>query len=150
MSAAADKLAKTRLAIVEHVYRKENKHERREADIEYDGQESRPAWSDDEGGSGVAGWFAGAKRAASSWWRSHPASMGLELATPMLSSFARKKPMQFLAIAAVLGAVTVVARPWRLISVGGVIVALVKSTQLSGVVMSAMSAAGNRRSPTRR
>ena len=146
MSEASDKLAKTRLAIVEHVYRKENKHERREAEEYDDGDASRPAWSEE----GVSGWFDHAKRAASSWWRSHPASMGLDLATPMLSSFAAKKPLQFLAIAAAIGAVTVIARPWRLISVGGLIVALVKSSQLSSVVMSAMSAADFKRDHTRR
>ena len=32
-----------------------------------------------------------------------------------------------------------VARPWRLISVTGLIVAIVKSSQLSGLVMSAMA-----------
>jgi hypothetical protein len=35
----------------------------------------------------------------------------------------------------------VIARPWRLISATGLLMALVKSSQLSGLIMSAMSAA---------
>jgi len=54
---------------------------------------------------------------------------------------ASRKPAQFLGIAAAVGAVVMIAKPWRLISLTGVIVALVKSSQLSNVVMSAMSAA---------
>ena len=52
-----------------------------------------------------------------------------------------RKPAQFLGIAAAVGAIVVIARPWRLISVTGLMVALLKSSQLSSVVMSAMSAA---------
>ncbi len=88
-----------------------------------------------------ARWFARFKRAAVAWWRSHPARLGVELATPVLSGYAARKPAQFLGIAAAVGAIVMVARPWRLISVTGLIVALLKSSQLSSVVMSAMSAA---------
>ncbi len=59
----------------------------------------------------------------------------------MLSSFAARRPVVYLGAAAVLGAVIVVARPWRLISVTGLVVAILKSSQLSSMVMSAMSAA---------
>ena len=59
----------------------------------------------------------------------------------MLETYARRKPLQFLGIAAAAGAVIVVARPWRLISATGLVMALLKSSQLSGLVMSAMSAA---------
>ena len=70
-----------------------------------------------------------------------PARLGVELATPVLSGYAARKPAQFLGIAAAVGAIVMVARPWRLISVTGLIVALLKSSQLSSVVMSAMSTA---------
>jgi hypothetical protein len=65
----------------------------------------------------------------------------LELATPALSDYAGRKPVQFLAIAAAVGVAAVIARPWRLISATGLLMALVKSSQLSGLIMSAMSAA---------
>ena len=49
--------------------------------------------------------------------------------------------MQFLGIAAAIGAVVVIARPWRLISITGLLLAIAKSSQLSTVLLSALSAA---------
>jgi hypothetical protein len=142
MSDAADRMARTRLAIIEHIHRKEGRHERREAGSSRPEGQEFASWEEEhDERRGPAGWFAHIKRVGGAWWRSHPANMGLELATPMLSSYARRKPVQFLAIAAAAGAVVMIARPWRLISVTGLLVALVKSSQLSGLVMSAMSAA---------
>jgi hypothetical protein len=140
MSDAADRLAKTRLAIIEQIQRREGRPQRRGAtDFERDDLHGGEGW--EASGSGPASWFATLKRAASSWWRQHPAHYGLELATPALSEYAGRKPVQFLAIAAAVGAVAMIARPWRLISLGGIAMALLKSGQLSGLLMSAMSAA---------
>jgi hypothetical protein len=140
MSDAADRLAKTRLAIIEQIHRRERRPERRgSAAAEPDGLNGDAGW--EASGSGPASWFASAKRAATSWWRQHPAHLGLELATPALSEYAGRKPVQFLAIAAAVGAVAMIVRPWRLISATGLVMALLKSSQLSGLIMSAMSAA---------
>ena len=142
MSGASDRLARTRLALIEQAHLRESRHERggsERARAQASGDAERDA--DDAGSRGGAGWFGGIKRFASSWWRSHPAHLGLELATPLLSSYARKKPLQFLGIAALVGAGVVVARPWRLVSATGVLVALMKSSQLSSLLMSAMSSA---------
>lgn len=154
MSDAADKLAQTRLAIIAHLQRRERRHEHRGAERYEDPQEAGQHEDEPDlgrrgtraGGRGAghrspSGWLRHAQRVARSWWRHHPASMGLELVTPALSSYAARKPVQYLAIAAAVGAVVVVARPWRLISVTGLIVALVKSSQLSSVVMSALAGA---------
>lgn len=151
MSDAGDRMARTRLAIIEHVHRKEHRRDR-EAERDYARESGRPEAFEDEpeGGGGMGGWLASLKRAATTWWQQHPARMGVELATPMLSQYAANKPVQFLGIAAVAGAVFMVARPWRLISITGVLVALVKSTQLSSVVMSAMSAADFHKDHSRR
>lgn len=143
MSDAADRMARTRLAIIDHVQRRDRRPEKpdtRRQDREPGG---RPEAGDDGEpffGGGPA-WFAGFKRAAGNWWRHHPAHMGLELATPMLSAYASRKPAQFLGIAVALGALFMIVRPWRLVSLTGLAVALVKSSQLSNVIMSAMSAA---------
>jgi len=139
MSDAADRLAKTRLAIIEQIHRREGRSQRRGGEFEPDDAHGGEGW--EASGSGPASWFAALKRAASSWWRQHPAHYGLELATPALSEYAGRKPVQFLAIAAAVGAVAMIARPWRLISLGGIAMALLKSGQLSGLLMSAMSAA---------
>ena len=149
MSDAGDKLARTRLAIIEHVYRKKHPGEvaaqratvRREA-LDHEAEDAGDAAREeyDQARRRGKGWFGSFKRAAGTWWRHHPAHMGLEIASPMLSAFAAKRPVTYLGVAAVLGAVIVVARPWRLMSVTGLVVALLKSSQLSSMVMSALSA----------
>jgi hypothetical protein len=140
MSAAGDRLARSRLAIIEHVHRKEGRP-RAKAMRARGEKEDGEQWEAAEAAaaSGGGGWFSRIGRAAKSYWRHHPARMGVQVATPLLSQFARRKPVAYVGIAAVAGAVIMIARPWRLVSVTGVLVALAKSPQLAGVVMSAMS-----------
>jgi len=151
MSDAGDRLARTRLAIIAQVQRRgrgnrddgaareqrAQERQREHAQADWTSYEERE-W---EERGGIGGWFSHAKRALRTWWRHHPAHMGVELATPVLSDYAYRKPVQYLAIAAAVGAVVVVARPWRLITVGGLLAALLKSSQVSTLVMSALSAA---------
>lgn len=149
MSGAADKLAQTRLAIIAHLQSRERRHEHRHADRYADPAEQAAGGGEPpprRPGAGPrhrspAGWLHHAQHLAGAWWRRHPASMGMELVTPVLSDYAARKPVRYLAIAAATGAVVMLVRPWRLISVTGLIVALVKSSQLSGLVMSAMAGA---------
>lgn len=82
------------------------------------------------------------KQVACSWWRSHPAHLALDVAKPMMQGYAQDQPVKLLGIAAATGAALVVLRPWRLISLTGVALALIKSTEVSGVVQSLMH--GNR------
>ena len=141
-SDAADKLARSRLAIIDHVHGRERRHEPRAAAEADDGLEPL-------GGAPPTrrrmprgrGWLAGIRYAAGTWWRHHPAHMALELGTPALQSYAQRHPARLLGAAAVIGAVVVLVRPWRLISLTTVLVAVVKSSQLSSVLMSALSAA---------
>ena len=80
------------------------------------------------------------KRSALMWWRHHPAHMALEVATgvakPILSKYAEEKPLQLLGTAAVIGAAVVLVRPWRLVSITGLLLATVKSPGLSPALMS--------------
>jgi hypothetical protein len=146
MSQAGDRLARTRLAIIEQVQRRDRhsgareEREREYARARREAGEPEAAYEE-----AAEGWFGHVKRALGTWWRHHPAHMGVELATPVLSAYARKKPLQYLGIAAAVGAVLVVARPWRLISATGIVMALLKSSQISGLLMSAMSAADFRK-----
>ena len=87
------------------------------------------------------GWLSALKRSAGLWWRHHPAHLAIELATPAISSYAARNPVKFLGAAVGVGALFVVVRPWKLMSVTGLAMTLLKSSQLSGLVMSAMSAA---------
>ena len=85
------------------------------------------------------------RQVISAWWRNHPAHMALDVARPVVSSYAEGHPLQLLGISAGLGAAVVLLRPWRLMSLTGLLMAVVKSPQLSGVVSSLLSGAGSAR-----
>jgi hypothetical protein len=67
--------------------------------------------------------------------------MAVEIATPLMQAYARRKPVQLLAISLAAGAALTFARPWRLISLTTLVVALLKSSHLPSVLLSALSAA---------
>ena len=140
MSDASRRLAQSRQAIMEHIARRERRHDPRETPprAEFAGQDMPPPERPAPRG---AGWFARAQHAAGVWWRHHPAHMAVEVASPLLANYGRRKPVQFLAIAAACGAVLMFARPWKLISITTLAVAVVKATNLPGILMSALSAA---------
>ena len=79
------------------------------------------------------------RQVVNAWWHNHPAHLAVDLARPGLSTYAEHKPIQLLAISAGLGAVMTLLRPWRLMSLTGILLAAVKSPQLSGVVSSLLS-----------
>jgi hypothetical protein len=145
MSDASEKLARSRKAIVEHIARRQRKHDPREEPAEgYDDPYAAFA-PDDEPYEGGGGWFGRLRHAVRTWWRYHPAHMAVELTTPLMRGYARRKPMQLLAISAAAGAALTFTRPWRLISLTTLIVAVLKSSQLSHLLMAAMSAADYRK-----
>lgn len=74
--------------------------------------------------------WQGLREAAGVWWQSHPAHLALELAEPLFEKYARAHPMRVLAVSAAAGAALVLARPWRLISVTGLLVAALKSSPM--------------------
>ncbi|MRD46256.1 hypothetical protein GHT07_03125 [Caenimonas koreensis DSM 17982] len=155
MSDATDKLALTRLAIIEYVWRREPGNElpgSRPSGSTGRAKASNGSRNPDAAAADAhkeyadarrhgAGWAGAFRRAAGTWWRRHPARTGLDLVTPMLSSYAARRPVVYLGAAVALGGLVVVTRPWRLISVTGLVIAVLKSSQLSGMVMSAISAA---------
>ena len=143
VTTAAERLARTRLALIDHVHRKERKPGRAQAQRARGEHEEGEQWEAAEAAAATAGggWFHRIKRAAQSYWRHHPARVGVQMATPLLSKFARRQPVAYLGIAVAAGALIRITRPWRLVSATGVLIALAKSPQLAGVVMSAMSGA---------
>lgn len=147
MTAGSDRLERSRLAILEHLHRKE---QRRHPDRD----EALPNHQSGEGLGGstprsptrrkaAPGWVDTARGAVDDWWRYHPAHTALEIARPALTAYARRKPLQYLGLAAAAGAVVMLLRPWKLISVTGVLLAVVKSPQVAGMVMSALSSNKN-------
>jgi hypothetical protein len=149
MSEAGDKLARSRRAILEHIARRTRRHDPREetaqgfsADDAYEEFDEPPPMP---GG----GWFGHVGHAVRTWWRYHPAHMAVDLATPLMRSYARRKPAQLLGISLAAGAALTFARPWRLISLTTLLVALLKSSQLSQLFLAAMSAADYRKDQDR-
>jgi hypothetical protein len=137
----AEKLELSRLAIIEYLQRGQHRRERpATSDAPPDQHDAHgDAQEDGDGFFSRSGWLGSLSSAARAWWRHHPAQMAVDMATPALQSSLRKRPFQVLALSAGVGALLVVTRPWRLISVTTLVVAIVKSSQLSGVVMSALS-----------
>ena len=140
MSDAREKLSRSRQAILEHIARRQRRHDPRE-----EPPESFAAWDEQPYGQphepAGTGWFGHMRYVLRMWWRHHPAHMAVELASPLMRSYARRRPVQLLAISAAAGAALTFARPWKLISLGTLVVALLKSSQLSSLVMAAISAA---------
>lgn len=79
------------------------------------------------------------KRAVRGWWQHHPVSAAFDLAEPLVSRYARDKPFKLLGIAAGAGVAIAVFKPWRLISLGGVLLAAMKSSDISGAILSILS-----------
>lgn len=79
------------------------------------------------------------KRGLRTWWRHHPANFAVSVAKPLLGRYASQSPFRLLAISAGVGAALVVIKPWRLVSVGGIALATLKSSEFSGLLMSMLS-----------
>ena len=79
------------------------------------------------------------KRGLLTWWRHHPAHFAVSVAQPVLGRYARQNPFRLLAISAGVGAALVVLKPWRLVSMGGIALATLKSSEFSGLLMSVLS-----------
>jgi hypothetical protein len=79
------------------------------------------------------------KHAVSAWWHRHPIHMACDLARPVLGKYADKQPVRLLLVAGGIGAAAAILRPWRLISLGGVLLATLKSSELSSVLHSLLS-----------
>src|SRR4051812_17361853 len=121
MSEATDKLARSRLAIVEHIHRRERRHDPREMPPpQYEAEDMDMARDMEPPGQG---WLGHLRYAVATWWRYHPAHMAADLVSPLMHEYARRKPVQLLGISLAAGAALTFARPWRLISLTTLVVA---------------------------
>jgi len=125
-----ERLALSRKAIVRHMTRSNlTDEETRSAD-------SDPA---EEQGHVRNGTFFVIKQALRMWWQRHPASTACSLAEPLIGKYAVEHPFKLLAFSAAVGAATAVLRPWRLVSIGGLLVTALKSSELTGALLSMLS-----------
>lgn len=92
----------------------------------------------------ATGWFSVARRSLRAWWEFHPVRVVGSIAEPVLAEYARQRPLKLVGIAAGVGAIVVVTRPWRLVSIGGLAVAALKSSQVSNFALSLLSNRGGR------
>lgn len=83
-------------------------------------------------------WTAVARNVAQRWWRRHPANAASQLARPLLERYAREQPVKLLAGAAALGAVTVIVKPWRLLSLTAMLAAILKTSDVADLVTTLM------------
>lgn len=124
-----ERLANSRKAIVRHMSREQSRD-----DEAQDGAGDNDAANAESGGTW--GIF---KQAIGAWWHHHPVSVAFSLARPVICRYAEEKPLQLLGIAAAAGAAAVVLKPWRLVSLGSVLLATFKSSEISGALLSMLS-----------
>ncbi|MDI1272117.1 hypothetical protein [Polaromonas sp.] len=94
--------------------------------------------SDDEIDASASTWSL-IKQTARSWWQGHPASLALDFAEPRIQRFAEEQPLKLLAISAGAGAAAVLLRPWRLVSLTGLVFAALKSSEVTGLASSLLA-----------
>jgi hypothetical protein len=97
----------------------------------------RPLHESESAGHGFA-WTSIASNVAARWWRRHPANAVSQLARPLLDRYARKEPAKLIAAAAATGALIVMIKPWRLLSITAVIAAVLKTSDVADVVTTLM------------
>ncbi len=85
------------------------------------------------------------RRGFSTWWGSHPVHGVIDLAQPALEDYAQRQPYKLVGIAAGTGAALTLLKSWRVLSLTGVALALVRTSDLKGAARSFMAA---RRTPT--
>src|SRR3990167_2967877 len=122
-----ERLAASRRALVRHM-RGDGTPEDHD-DLE--GEQPSPAAS--YGAWGVV------KRAMRAFWRKHPVGVAVDLARPVIGKYAEEQPFKLLGISASIGAAAVLLRPWRLASLGAVLVAALKSSELSNALSSMLA-----------
>jgi hypothetical protein len=125
-----ERLAISRKAIVKHM----NRHHR-----EIENQNGDDVVDSDAPRSASHGTLNIIKNAVRVWWHRNPASAAAELAHPLLSNYASAHPFKLLGISAVVGATAVVIRPWRMVSVGTLLVSAVKSSGLTSALLSMLT-----------
>lgn len=110
MTAATDRLARSRAALADAMSSPDapdTARRERQGQAAH-GNDAQP------GAGGPSGLLDRLRRA----WEAHPAHLAVEVAGPMLARWSARHPQRLLALAALLGAALVLARPWRLLPAG--------------------------------
>lgn len=78
------------------------------------------------------------------WWSRHPANIAIDIARPVLTQYAEKKPFRVLGVAAAAGAVLVLIKPWRIVTPGAILLGVLKSSGLTNSLLSLLSGLGRK------
>ena len=90
------------------------------------------------GGFDRFAWSAVARGVVRRWWRRHPANAVSQMARPLLERYAREEPAKLVGAAAAAGALVVLVRPWRLLSITAVLAAVLKTSDVADLVTTLM------------
>ncbi|MDM0031736.1 hypothetical protein QTI33_06210 [Variovorax sp. J22P271] len=90
-------------------------------------------------------WSSVARGVVRRWWRRHPANAAGQLARPLLDRYAREQPAKLVGAAAAAGALVVLVKPWRLLSITAVLAAVVKTSDVADMVTTLMQKNANPR-----
>lgn len=126
-----DRLAITRNAIVRHM--------NRGYQVDSTGENSNSTIGDQRSHNAFMNAWDNARNAVIIWWQRHPASAVLELARPLLRDYAGSHPFKLLGVSALIGSAVVMVRPWRMMSVGSWMVAVVKSSGMTTALASILT-----------
>jgi hypothetical protein len=90
-------------------------------------------------------WSEVASHVVRRWWRRHPANAAGQLALPLIERYAREQPAKLIAAAAATGALIVLIRPWRLLSITAILAAALKTSDVADLVTTLMKKPGKPR-----
>lgn len=141
-STPQERLAASRKAIVRHMERGDTASQRNLIDST-DNYNANDGGADSAGSRdslGESNWSV-IKKSALAWWNHHPAHIAIDIAKPVVESYTRKHPFKVLGFAAGLGVATVWIKPWRLVSMGGLTALALRSTNVTGAVLSMLTSA---------
>jgi hypothetical protein len=86
-----------------------------------------------------SGWWSVLSSLTKTWWHRHPLNAVAHMAEPILASYAKREPAKLLGVAALVGVVIVVARPWRLMSAGALLAAALRPSEISAFAMTMLA-----------
>jgi len=90
-------------------------------------------------------WASVARGVVRRWWRRHPANAMGQVARPILERYAREEPAKLVGAAAAVGALAVLVKPWRLLSITAVLAAVLKTSDVADMVTTLMQKNANPR-----
>lgn len=123
---ASERLARTRLAILDYLQRRGHGT----------GADMNDGGDPNQGSQRVGAHWGVLREAGQRYWQDHPARLVVRLAAPLLAHWGRRHPLALVGIAAAVGVLLVLARPWRLVALTGLLGGTLKSARLASVAMS--------------